>query len=116
MPPAAGQAANAEYRAVIYLCGGDEQQLDAAERRCHDYADRFGWRVLKVIRDGSVNIDPGQLLTKIGKPDAQIILTDTLDMISPHQDARDDLMMILERSECIVHPVRSEPMRSASSA
>jgi hypothetical protein len=114
MPMASRQAATAEHRAVIYLRGDDGQQLDAAEQRCCDYADRFGWRVLKVIRDSSVNTDPGQLLGKIGKLDAQIILTDTLNMLSPDQDARDDLMMILERSECIVHPVTSEAMRSGS--
>lgn len=114
MPPATGQATDAEYSAVIYLCGDNEQQLDEAEQRCRDYADRFGWRALKILRDSSVNTDPGQLLGKIGKSDAQIILTDTLDMLCPDQDARDDLMMILERSECIVHPVSSEAMRSAS--
>jgi hypothetical protein len=91
----------ADYSAVIYLRGPDEKQLDTAERRCREYAGRFGWHVLESIHDTST----GQLLTQAASLGAQIILTDTLDMISPDQDTRDDLMMFLKRAECIVHPL-----------
>ena len=81
----------------------DTKQLDDAERRCRDYANRFGWRVLESIHDTS----PGQLLPKAIGLKPQIILTSTLDMISPDQDTRDDLMMTMERAECIIHPVNT---------
>jgi hypothetical protein len=101
MSAADHHARKAEYSAVIYLCGTDGKQLDDAERRCRDYADRFGWHVLESIHDTS----PGQQLAKAASHGAQIILTGTLDMISPDQTTRDDLMMALERTECIIHPV-----------
>jgi hypothetical protein len=34
MPAAAEEAAMTGYRAVIYLCATEENQLDNAERRC----------------------------------------------------------------------------------
>jgi hypothetical protein len=110
MPAAAEEAAAADYRAVIYLCATEENQLDDAERRCREYAGRFGWHVLESIRDhgGSAGLD--QLLSKVSGLGVQIIVTDTLDMISPDQGTRDNLMMAIERSQCIVHPV-SAPSR-----
>ena len=107
MPAADTHDNTAEYSAVIYLFGMDGKQLDDAERCCRDYASRFGWHVLESIHDTS----PGQLLAKAIGLRPQIILTGTLDMISPDQDTRDDLMMSLERAECIIHPV-STPGRS----
>jgi hypothetical protein len=111
MPATGGEAAAAEYRAVIYLCGTDEKGLDDAERRCREYAGRFGWPVVESIRDhgGSAGLD--QFLSKVSGPGVQIIVTDTLDMISPDQGTRDNLMMVIERSQCIVHPV-SAPCRT----
>ena len=97
----------AEYSAVIYLSGIDEKQLDEAERRCRDYASRFGWHVLESIRDTS----PGQLLAKAASLRAQVILTGSPDMISPDEATRNDLMMATERAGCIVHPL-STPCRS----
>jgi hypothetical protein len=91
----------AEYSAVIYLSGIDDKQLDDAEQCCRDYASRFGWQVLESIRATS----PGQQLTKAASLGAQIILTGSLDMISPDQGTRDDLMTALERAECIIHPL-----------
>jgi hypothetical protein len=96
-----------EYSAVIYLSGIDGKQLDDTERCCRAYASRFGWHVLESIRDTS----RGQLLAKAASLGAQIILTGSLDMISPDPDTRDDLMMALERAECIVHPLNT-PCRS----
>jgi hypothetical protein len=92
-----------EYSAVIYLSGIDDKQLDDTERCCRAYASRFGWQVLESIRDTS----PGQLLLQAASRGAQIILTGSLDMISPNQDTRDDLIMALERAECIVHPLNT---------
>ena len=103
--PTTGHDSGAECSAVIYLCGNDQKQLDDAERRCREYADRFGWPILESIRDNGTNTNADQLLAKASQLRAHIILTDTLDMISPDQDTRDDLMMFLERAECIVHPV-----------
>jgi hypothetical protein len=96
-------SATAEYSAVIYLSGIDTKQLDDAERCCRDYANRFGWRVLESIHDTS----PGQLLARAISLNPQIILTSTLDMISPDPDTRDDLMMTMERAEYIIHPVNT---------
>jgi hypothetical protein len=101
VPAANSHDSAREYSAVIYPSGMDTKQLDDAERRCRDYANRFGWRVLESIHDTS----PGQLLPKAIGLKPQIILTSTLDMISPNQDTRDDLMMTMERAECIIHPV-----------
>ena len=101
MPAPNSHDSKTEYSAVIYLSGMDRKQLDDTERFCRDYANRFGWRVLESIHDTS----PGQQLAKAVGLGPQIILTGTLDMISPDQDTRDGLMMSLERAECIVHPV-----------
>jgi DNA invertase Pin-like site-specific DNA recombinase len=98
-------AAQAEYRAIIYLRGTQDEQLNRAEQRCRNYAGRFGWHVLESIRDHGDHTSLSQLLPRISRLETQIILTDTLDMISPDQGTRDDLMMLIERSECIVHPV-----------
>jgi hypothetical protein len=103
VPAANSHNSASEYAAVIYLSGMDTKQLDHAERRCRDYANRFGWRVLESIHDTS----PGQLLAKAISLNPQIILTSTLDMISPDPDTRDDLMMTMERAECIIHPVNT---------
>jgi hypothetical protein len=105
MPATGRKATTAEYRAVIYLCGTQEKHLDDAERRCREYADRFHWHILESIRDHGDRASLGRFLPKISGLGAQIIVTDTLDMISPDQDARDSLMMEIERSQCIVHPV-----------
>jgi hypothetical protein len=107
VPAANSRDSKAEYSAVIYLSGIHGKQLDDAERCCRHYANRFGWRVLESIHDTS----PGQLLAKAIGLRPQIILTGTLEMIAPDQGTRDDLMMSLERAECIVHPVTT-PGRS----
>jgi hypothetical protein len=104
VPAADTRNSTAEYSAVIYLSGTDDKQLDHAERCCRAYASRFGWPVLESIRDTS----PGQLLTQAASHGAHIILTGSLDMISPDQNTRDDLMMALERAECIVHPLNAQ--------
>jgi hypothetical protein len=101
VPAANSHNSKTEYSAVIYLSGADQKQLGDAERCCRAYASRFGWRVLESIHDNS----PGQLLPKAMDLGPHIILTGTLDMISPDQKTRDDLMMFLERAECIVHPI-----------
>jgi hypothetical protein len=101
VPAANSHDSKTEYSAVIYLSGMDRKQLDDTERCCRDYANRFGWRVLESIQDTS----PGQLLAKAIGLRPQIILTGTLDMISPDQSTRNDLMMSLERAQCIIHPV-----------
>jgi hypothetical protein len=103
MPEAGGQTTNARHSAVIYLRGTGQEELDDAERRCREYANRFGWQVLESIRDTS----SGQLLAQAASRGAQIILTGSLDMISPDQNTQDDLMMALEKSECIVHPLNA---------
>jgi hypothetical protein len=103
VPAANSHDSAREYSAVIYLSGMDTKQLDDAERCCRDYANRFRWRVLESIHDTS----PGQLLAKAIGLKPQIILTSTLDMISPDPHTRDDLMMTMERAECIIHPVNT---------
>jgi hypothetical protein len=109
MPQAGAPAVKATYHAVIYLRGTEEEQLDAAERRCRDYAARFGWQVLDSIRDTGARTTPGQILAKVCRPGAQILLTDTPDMIAPDQDTRDDLIMTIEGTGYIVHPVSTPP-------
>lgn len=103
MPAPDTHDTTAGYSAVIYLSGTDEKQLDLTEQYCRDYASRFGWQVLESIRA----IGPGDLLAKAASLGAQIILTGSLDMISADQDTRDELMMALERAECIIHPLNT---------
>jgi hypothetical protein len=109
MPTASGHARKAEYGAVIYLRGIEEERLDDAELRCREYAGRFGWHVLESIRDNTPSTTPGQLLAKVSRPGAQILLTDTPDMISPDQGMRHELIMAIEGSGCIVHPITTPP-------
>jgi hypothetical protein len=99
------RAAAAEYRAVIYLCGTQSSALDDAERRCRDYAARFGWHVTGSVRHPGSPEGARPLLSHAQAHDAQIIMTDTLDMISPDQAARDELLTDLERARCILQPV-----------
>ena len=42
---------------------------------------------------------------KVSKLRARIILTDTLDMLSPDPGVRDRFMEAVERQQCIVHPL-----------
>jgi hypothetical protein len=109
MPPANGQARKKQYGTVIYLRGSQAEQLDDAERRCREYAARFGWPVLASIRDSQPPATPGQFLAKVSRPGAQILLTDTPDMISPDQATRADLTMAVEGTGCIVHPITTQP-------
>lgn len=96
----------AKMRVVIYLCGEDDGKLDDAEKQCGEYADRFGWQVLEVIRHrAEVPGVLGQLVMKVKRLRAQIIVTDTLDMLSPDPGVRDGFMEAIERQQCIVHPV-----------
>ena len=53
----------------------EEKQLDDAERRCREYAGRFGWHVLESIRDNAAIATPAQLLAKVSGLGAQIVLT-----------------------------------------
>ena len=115
MPPANGQTHKTQYSTVIYLRGTQEEQLDNAEQRCRAYAARFGWHVLASIRDSHPAATPGQFLAKVTRPGAQILLTDTPDMISPDQATRDDLTMAVEGTGCIVHPL-NQPRTCASPA
>jgi hypothetical protein len=101
MSEADHQGRRAGITAIIYVCGTDGKELDDAERSCREYAGRFGWHVLKAIRDNA----PGNLLAKAAGPGADIILTGSPDMISPDQNARDHLVMTMERAGCIVHPL-----------
>jgi hypothetical protein len=111
MPAAGSQSRKAKYGAVIYLRGIEQKQLDDAERRCREYAGRFGWPVLESIRDTSASATPGQLIAKVTQQGAQIILlTDTPDMIAPDHHTRHDLIMAIEGAGCIVHPI-STPCR-----
>jgi hypothetical protein len=110
MPDAGAQAVKTKYQAVIYLRGTEGKQLDDAERRCRDYASRFGWHVLESIRDNGPGTTPGQILAKVCRPGAQILLTDTPDMISPDQPTQRDLIMAIEGTGYIVHPI-STPSR-----
>jgi len=106
MPAATGQSGETEYSTVIYLRGTRAEQL---ERRCRAYAARFGWPVLASVRDNQPSTTPGQFLAKVSRPGAQILLTDTPDMISPDQATRDDLTMAVEETGCIVHPLTTQP-------
>lgn len=99
-----------EYRAVIYLSGTSAEVTETAERRCRSYAHEFNWRVLKTIRDSGDRSGLRGLITELDLLDVHIILTGTLDMISPDQDSRDGLLAAIERTRCIVHPV-SVPCR-----
>jgi len=105
MPAADAPPIKNEYPAVIYLRKTENTNLDDAERRCREYAHRFGWPVVESIHDNRANISPSYLRNIASQLGAQIILTDTRDMIAPDQDTRDDLMMAIERAECILHPV-----------
>jgi hypothetical protein len=109
MPAADSESRKAEYGAVIYLRGMEQKQLDDAERRCREYASRFGWHVLESIRDTSLCTTPGQILAKVCRPGAHILLTDTPDMISPDQPAQHDLTMAIEGTGYIVHPISTPP-------
>jgi hypothetical protein len=121
MPPANGQTRKTEYSTVIYLRGTQAEQLDDAERRCREYAARFGWHVLASIRDNRPAATTDQFLAKVSRPGAQILLTDTPDMISSDQATRDDLTMAVEGTGCLVHPLTqpricASPAEGASSA
>jgi DNA-binding XRE family transcriptional regulator len=104
----------AKMRVVIYLCSGDDGKLDDAEKQCGEYAERFGWQVLDVIRHKGEIGDLSQLVLKVNKLRAQIIVTDTLEMLSADQSVRDNFMEAIERQQCIVHPVNM-PLRSLAS-
>ena len=98
----------AEMRVVIFLCGDDDGKLDESEKQCSKHAERFGWHVLEIIRHQAAM--PGNLshlMMKVSKLRAQIIVTDTLDMLSPDSDVRDGFMRAIERQQCIVHPVNT---------
>jgi DNA polymerase III alpha subunit len=95
----------AEYQAVIYLCGTEGKALDDAERRCRDYAARFGWPVLDSIRRHGSHASATFLVSRARALGAQIIITDTLDMLAPDQAARDEVLAAIERGQCILHPV-----------
>jgi hypothetical protein len=109
MPHAGAQAVTTKYQAIIYLRGTQDKQLDDAERRCRHYASRFGWHVLETIRDSSPCTTPGQILARVCRPGAQILLTDTPDMIAPDQPAQHDLTMAIEGTGYIVHPITTPP-------
>ena len=95
----------AKMRVVIYVCSGDDGKLDDAEKACGEYAERFGWQVLEVIRHKGETGDLSQLVLKVNKLRAQIIVTDNLEMLSPDQGVQDNFMEAIERQQCIVHPV-----------
>jgi hypothetical protein len=104
----------AKPRVLIYLHSTDEGQLDDAEKQCGEYADRFGWHILDVIRHASPAASLSQLAMKASNLKVQIILTDSLDMISTDQDALDNFMEAIERHQCIVHPIRTPPRRGTT--
>jgi DNA-binding XRE family transcriptional regulator len=111
------ERAMAKMRVVIYLRGEDDGELDDAEKRCSEHAERFGWQVLDVTRRRAERAgDLSQLVLKVSKLRAQIIVTDTLDMLSPDAVVRDGFMEAIERKQCIVHPVnlRRRPTTAAS--
>jgi DNA-binding XRE family transcriptional regulator len=100
----------AKMRVVIYLSGEDDGKLDDAEKQCGEYADRFGWQILEVIRHKPEPASAlSQLVMKVSKLRAQIIVTDTLDMLSPDTGVRDGFMEAIERQQCIVHPINMSP-------
>jgi DNA-binding XRE family transcriptional regulator len=107
----------AKMRVVIYLCGDDDGRLDDSEKQCSEHAERFGWQVLEVIRHKTETPgDLSQLVMKVSKLRAQMIVTDTLDMLSPDPGVRDGLMAAIERQQCIVHPVNMLLKRRAEGA
>ena len=107
----------AEMRVVIYLCGDDDGKLDDSEKRCSEHAERFGWQVLEVIRyKAETTGDLSRLGMKVSKLRAQMIVTDTLDMLSPDPGIRDGFMEAIERQQCIVHPVNMPPKRPVEGA
>lgn len=101
---------DAKYRSVVYLSGPDDEQLNAAESECRAYAREFRWKVLKCTRDNGDRGGLRRLIAELDDLNVHIIITYTLDMISPDQDTRDGLLAAIERSRCIVHPV-STPCR-----
>jgi DNA-binding XRE family transcriptional regulator len=104
----------AKMRVVIYLCGDDDGKLDDAEKQCSEHAEKFGWQVLEVIRHKAETTgDLSQLMMKVSRLRAQMIVTDTLDMLSPDTGIRDRFMEAIERQQCIVHPVNMPPKRLA---
>lgn len=98
----------AEQRTVIYLRGTDAEELDDAEKRCGEYAARFGWQVLGTVRDRRSTIRLNDLISKVRRMQIQIILTGNFDMISSDPQIRDDLMMEVERNQCFVHPIEAQ--------
>jgi hypothetical protein len=110
MPDTGVQVVKPKYHAIIHLRGTEDKQLDEAEQRCREYASRFGWHVLESIRDSKASTTPGQILAKVCRPGAHILLTDTPDMISPDKPAQRDLIMAIEGTGYIVHPI-STPSR-----
>jgi DNA-binding XRE family transcriptional regulator len=107
----------AEMRVVIFLCGDDDGKLDDSEKKCSEHAERFSWHVLEVIRHKAATpADLSRLVMKVSKLRAQIILTDTLDMLSPDPDVRDGFMEASERQQCIVHPINIPPRAPAEGA
>jgi DNA-binding XRE family transcriptional regulator len=104
------ERAMAKMRVVIYLRGEDDGELDDAEKRCSEHAERFGWQVLDVTRHKTGTMgDLSQLVLRVSKLRAQIIVTDTLDMLSLDAAVRDGFMEAIERKQCIVHPVNTPP-------
>lgn len=96
----------AKMRVVIFLCGDDDGKLDESEKKCSEHAERFGWQVLEVIRHkAATSGELSRLVMKVSKLRARIILTDTLDMLSPDPGVRDRFMEAVERQQCIVHPL-----------
>lgn len=113
MPEAADHAER--YSALIYVCGTESATLEEAERRCLDYAARFRWAITGTIHTHEIPANPGFLLSKAHELGAQIIVTDTLDMLSPDPATRDSLMMDIERAQYILHPLTTQPTLGASS-
>jgi hypothetical protein len=103
------------YRAVIYLHGDSRNELHEMEMRCREYAAEFGWDVQRCLRDVGDQIALRWLVALLPDLDLQIIVTGTLDMISPDQDTRDGMMAAIERSRVLVHPVCS-PARAGALA
>jgi DNA-binding XRE family transcriptional regulator len=111
------ERAMAKMRVVIYLRGEDDGELDDAEKRCSEHAERFGWQVLDVSRRKAETAgDLSQLVLKVSKLRAQIIVTDTLHMLSPDAAVRDGFMEAIERKQCIVHPVNTLPRRTTAAS
>jgi hypothetical protein len=100
----------AKVRVIIYLRDTDNGKLDDAEKKCGEYSERFGWQVLDTLRNSGSGPNLSELVLKINRLKAQIIVTDSLDMISADQEVRDNFMEAIERNQCIVHPI-SMPLR-----